>query len=303
MTVVGPPDLRALHRLPVAARCGEVARASPRPASPTTPGLRELAALSCLADQGAIPQRRLSELCDVSPTLIVRLVDGLEAKGLVSRERSATDRRLQVVQLTPDGQRRPGRPARQPQGRRTRAGRAAHRRRDQATQASPAGAARRQRGPRRQPDGRSPGLPDRARPPARARGRGPAAGRARPAPAGLRAAVDAAAGPALLAGAPGRPDGREPAGDTRPAGLPRGAPGLVARSRSEQDRRVQQISLTPAGRTTLAQAQRTAATIQQEIADRLGPEADADLRSPARQADRLTRARSRPLPTSARQSG
>ena len=65
--------------------------------------LRELAALSALAEQGAIPQRRLSELCDVSPTLIVRLVDGLEAKGLVARERSLTDRRLQVVQLTPDG--------------------------------------------------------------------------------------------------------------------------------------------------------------------------------------------------------
>jgi len=54
--------------------------------------------------------------------------------------------------------------------------------------------------------------------------------------------------------------------------------GLVTRARSNADRRVYDVRLTDEGRRVLDQARRVAARAQKEIADALGPEADADLR-------------------------
>ncbi len=66
--------------------------------------IREVAILSILAEQGAMSQRALSEVTHVNRSLIVKLVDGLEAKGWVIRERNPHDRRSYALQLTRAGE-------------------------------------------------------------------------------------------------------------------------------------------------------------------------------------------------------
>jgi DNA-binding MarR family transcriptional regulator len=56
------------------------------------------------ANQGK-NQRELSSHLGVVPSRLVVLLDELETKGLVTRERSAEDRRSQQLQLTPKGSR------------------------------------------------------------------------------------------------------------------------------------------------------------------------------------------------------
>lgn len=277
MTVVGPPDLRALTGY-LLRRAAVKSRVVAEACITDDTGLRELAALSCLADQGAIPQRRLGELCDVSPTLVVRLVDGLEAKGLVSRARSDTDRRLQVVQLTPEGSA-------------AQVGQLGNLKAGEREMAGPLTLAEIKRLKRhlRVLLGGSAVLDV-----------SPMAGHLGYliAHAHRRVREDAARRLAELGLHPrdfgllsmlqqDQPCSQAHLADRMGVSPPAvlalldslESAGLVARSRSEQDRRVQQVSLTPAGATTLVRAQRTAAAIQQEIADRLGPEADADLRA------------------------
>lgn len=65
---------------------------------------REVAILSILAEHGALSQRDLSELTHVNRTLVVKLIDGLEAKGWVVRQRNPTDRRSYALQLTRRGE-------------------------------------------------------------------------------------------------------------------------------------------------------------------------------------------------------
>lgn len=65
--------------------------------------LREVAFLSVLNEHGAISQRALADLTHVSPTLVVKFVDILEAKGWVVRQRSVKDRRFYLLSLTDDG--------------------------------------------------------------------------------------------------------------------------------------------------------------------------------------------------------
>lgn len=48
-------------------------------------------------------QRELSEICEIDKTSMVTIVDSLEARGLVRRNRSATDRRAWNIVLTDDG--------------------------------------------------------------------------------------------------------------------------------------------------------------------------------------------------------
>lgn len=47
----------------------------------------------------------LSRFCDTDPGAMTRMVDRLEAKGLMTRERSTLDRRVVHVGLTPEGER------------------------------------------------------------------------------------------------------------------------------------------------------------------------------------------------------
>jgi DNA-binding MarR family transcriptional regulator len=66
---------------------------------------RELAVLTVLAADYPLSQHEAAERLGVDRTTMVALVDGLEAKGIVERHRSAEDRRKNVVQLTEAGER------------------------------------------------------------------------------------------------------------------------------------------------------------------------------------------------------
>ena len=62
--------------------------------------------LGLLHDYGATGQRELGEAMGVDPSVLVNLLNPLEAGGLVSRERDPADRRRHVVTLTAAGRRR-----------------------------------------------------------------------------------------------------------------------------------------------------------------------------------------------------
>jgi DNA-binding MarR family transcriptional regulator len=67
--------------------------------------VREASVLAIIDEHGALSQRELSDLTHVNQTLIVKLVDVLELKGWVRRERSAADRRSYALAITADGKR------------------------------------------------------------------------------------------------------------------------------------------------------------------------------------------------------
>jgi DNA-binding MarR family transcriptional regulator len=65
---------------------------------------RELAVLSVLGAGPPLSQQEAAEQLGVDRTTMVALVDVLEGKGLVERQRSPSDRRKNIVELTPAGQ-------------------------------------------------------------------------------------------------------------------------------------------------------------------------------------------------------
>ncbi len=65
--------------------------------------VREVPALTLIRDDGAISQRRLGELLNLNRTTTGKLVDALEAKGLIVRDRDAQDRRSYALRLTDTG--------------------------------------------------------------------------------------------------------------------------------------------------------------------------------------------------------
>src|SRR5215212_10734702 len=54
---------------------------------------RQFHLLGLLHDRGALTQRELGTLMDVDPSILVTLLNPLEADGYLSRERDADDRR------------------------------------------------------------------------------------------------------------------------------------------------------------------------------------------------------------------
>jgi DNA-binding MarR family transcriptional regulator len=68
-------------------------------------GPQELRILELLGDAGPQMMRSLAEHVNLAVNSITSLVDSLEQKGLVTRTRSETDRRVINVQLTDDGKR------------------------------------------------------------------------------------------------------------------------------------------------------------------------------------------------------
>jgi DNA-binding MarR family transcriptional regulator len=66
---------------------------------------RQFHLLGLLHDHGPMGQRELGQTMDVDPSILVTLLNPLEADGFVSRERDPADRRRHVVTLTPAGQR------------------------------------------------------------------------------------------------------------------------------------------------------------------------------------------------------
>jgi DNA-binding MarR family transcriptional regulator len=59
--------------------------------------------LVALADFGALSQQQLADRLDADKSHIVRLIDQLEQRGLVTRAPDPTDRRRHRIELTPDG--------------------------------------------------------------------------------------------------------------------------------------------------------------------------------------------------------
>ena len=59
--------------------------------------------LSVLDDLGPSPQQRIAEQLGISGTMIVQMVDELEAKGLVERRRNPADRRSYALEMTAPG--------------------------------------------------------------------------------------------------------------------------------------------------------------------------------------------------------
>lgn len=65
--------------------------------------VREAAMLAVLDERGALSQRELADLTNVNPTIMVKLVDLLEERGWVARERNPDDRRSYALRLTEPG--------------------------------------------------------------------------------------------------------------------------------------------------------------------------------------------------------
>lgn len=63
----------------------------------------QLLALMCIAEEGPVSSTHISQRIHLSGSTVVGLVDRLEAKGLVRRERSTEDRRLVYIGATPLG--------------------------------------------------------------------------------------------------------------------------------------------------------------------------------------------------------
>lgn len=67
--------------------------------------MRDLLVLSFAAVLDGMSQQELSDRLGLDPTLVVGLVDGLEERDLVRREKDPDDRRRNMVVLTDDGAR------------------------------------------------------------------------------------------------------------------------------------------------------------------------------------------------------
>jgi DNA-binding MarR family transcriptional regulator len=72
---------------------------------------RQFHLLGLLHDRGALTQRELGALMDVDPSILVTLLNPLDADGYLSRERAAYDRRRHVVTITRRGEQQIGRAA------------------------------------------------------------------------------------------------------------------------------------------------------------------------------------------------
>ena len=67
---------------------------------------RQFQILGLLHDHGGLAQRELMGEMDVDPSILVTLLNPLEADGLVTRERDPSDRRRHLVTLTAAGERK-----------------------------------------------------------------------------------------------------------------------------------------------------------------------------------------------------
>lgn len=66
---------------------------------------RQFQILGLLHDHGGLAQSELAQTMHVAPSILVTLLNPLEADGLVTRARDPDDRRRHLVTLTPAGER------------------------------------------------------------------------------------------------------------------------------------------------------------------------------------------------------
>jgi DNA-binding MarR family transcriptional regulator len=90
-----------------ALRLGIVGRAAARSANEAVAAVglrpRSLFVLALLHDHGPMSQQALGEELEVDPSVLVVLLNQLEADGLASRQRDASDRRRHIVAITDRG--------------------------------------------------------------------------------------------------------------------------------------------------------------------------------------------------------
>lgn len=67
--------------------------------------LREVGLLALLAEREPLSQREVGDLLHINRSIMVKLVDSMEARGLVARERNPLDRRSYALRLTGNGHR------------------------------------------------------------------------------------------------------------------------------------------------------------------------------------------------------
>ncbi len=67
---------------------------------------RQFQLLGLVHDHGPLAQRELGQAMDIDPSILVTLLNPLEADGLLSRRRDTCDRRRHLVTLTAKGERR-----------------------------------------------------------------------------------------------------------------------------------------------------------------------------------------------------
>ncbi len=65
---------------------------------------KEFVTLEIIAKNPAVSQRSIAEAVGTKPPLLVKILDDLTKRGLIVRERSTIDRRLQHVRLTAEGE-------------------------------------------------------------------------------------------------------------------------------------------------------------------------------------------------------
>ncbi len=63
----------------------------------------QLSCLMVLDSEGALPLSKLSKKVSLSPSMITSIVDQLEKKEMVARQRSSSDRRIIQIELTDSG--------------------------------------------------------------------------------------------------------------------------------------------------------------------------------------------------------
>jgi len=61
--------------------------------------------LLAIAGRGDVPQHEIAELCGLDPSSLVAVLDGLERRGWIRRQRNPEDRRVHWVQRTEAGDR------------------------------------------------------------------------------------------------------------------------------------------------------------------------------------------------------
>ncbi|MGH3359267.1 MAG: MarR family winged helix-turn-helix transcriptional regulator [Nocardioidaceae bacterium] len=68
--------------------------------------LRDVGILTILRERGPMSQRAVADLLQINPTIMVKLVDALESRGYLVRERNPDDRRAYALTITAEGERR-----------------------------------------------------------------------------------------------------------------------------------------------------------------------------------------------------
>jgi DNA-binding MarR family transcriptional regulator len=84
-----------------------LARVGRRAAEASTPGglrPRHLHALGILSERGPLSQQGLGEVLSLDPSNVVGLLNELEDRGLITRQRDRSDRRRHIVELSANGE-------------------------------------------------------------------------------------------------------------------------------------------------------------------------------------------------------